>query len=110
MLVLPYAGHGFYGTNLYPEYDNRRLSRIGSQRISGPGAVAIRPSQTTKLHLFAVLSGPPVQQDAGGFLWRGFFWFSGHPDPPPKNPRSTGRKYSRCPQRKKLFCLFPPRL
>ena len=94
MLVLPYAGHGFYGTNLYPEYDNRRLSRIGSQRISGPGAVAIRPSQTAKLHLFAVLSGPPVQQGAGGFLWRELLGSPGHRNLPAKSRSRTGPRSS----------------
>jgi hypothetical protein len=54
-----------YGPNLGAEYDHCRLPGIGSQCVRGPGSLAIRSSETAKLHILDLLPAPPVQPGAG---------------------------------------------
>src|SRR5215471_10093296 len=90
MHVLSHAIRGFYRANLAVEYDYRRLSGIGSQCVRGPGALAIRPSETAKLHILALLPAPPVQPGPGGFLWWKFLGPPRHRNLPAKSCSGTG--------------------
>src|SRR5262245_60690035 len=99
MHILSHAICGFYGPNLGAECEYCRLPGIRSQCVRGPRVLAIRPSETAKLYIFALLPAPPVQPDAGGFLWWKFLGPPRYRNLPAKSRSGTGARSSNRSQR-----------